>query len=151
MKNDRIDKLIEIIASIPPIMHRKLHRDVFKFALEQVNADFAPHHVMIMKALQESGVANSSEISEMIAIAKPQMTHSVDKLIELGLVEREHDNVDRRKINIKLTQKGHDTLDRMGAIVQQRMKARLSNLSDDELEKLTEAFQYISDKFLELG
>ena len=78
MENQRLDRVIESMIQIPPIMHRKLHRELFKVVLQQFGMDIAPHHLMIMKELKESGTLHSSEIGGAISIAKPQMTHSID-------------------------------------------------------------------------
>jgi DNA-binding MarR family transcriptional regulator len=150
MENQRLDRVIESMIQIPPIMHRKLHRELFKVVLQQFGMDIAPHHLMIMKELKESGTLHSSEIGGAISIAKPQMTHSIDKLIGLGMVERETDTGDRRKISIRLTQKGQDTVERLDKIMKELVSDKLSVLSDDELDKLAESFNYIAETFLKL-
>jgi DNA-binding MarR family transcriptional regulator len=118
--------------------------------LQQFGMDIAPHHLMIMKELKESGTLHSSEIGGAISIAKPQMTHSIDKLIGLGMVERETDTGDRRKISIRLTQKGQDTVERLDKIMKELVSDKLSVLSDDELDKLAESFNYIAETFSKL-
>jgi DNA-binding MarR family transcriptional regulator len=150
MENKHLDRVIESMVRIPPIMHRKLYRELFRVVLQQFGTDIAPHHLMIMKMLQESGTLYSSEIGDGISIAKPQMTHSIDKLIGLGMVEREHDTEDRRKINIRLTQKGRDTVERLDQIMKDLVRNKLSVLSEDELGKLAESFNYIAETFLKL-
>ena len=150
MADERLDKAIKEMVRIPPIVHRKLHRDLFRVVLEEVGADIAPHHMMIMKMIQESSLLSSSEIGGALSIAKSQMTHSVDKLIELGMVEREHGTEDRRKIRISLTDKGRSTLERVDKTINDRLKEKLAILSDDELEKLAESFRYIAEKLAKL-
>ena len=150
MKKERLDAVIESMVRIPPIMHRKLYRELFRVVLQQFGTDIAPHHLMIMKLLQESGTLHSSEIGDAISIAKPQMTHSIDKLIGLGMVEREPDTEDRRKISIRLTAKGQDTVERLDKIMKDLVRNKLSVLSEDELGKLAESFNYIAETFLKL-
>ncbi|MFC2058214.1 MarR family winged helix-turn-helix transcriptional regulator [Chloroflexota bacterium] len=150
MEYERLDRVVEAMVRIPPIVHRKLHRSVLRVALGQLGSDIAPHHLMIMKALQDSEMLHSSEIAEMVAMAKPQMTHSIDKLIQLGMVERQSDIEDRRKIDIRLTQQGRDTLEKFDGIIKGHMKENLSRLSDNEMEKLAESFEYIAETFSKL-
>ena len=150
MKKERLDRVIDVMVRIPPIMHRKVHRTIFKATLDEMGREIAVHHLMIMKVLRESGVMHIKEISEITGIAKPQMTHSIDRLIDQGLVERQPDTEDRRRINIRLTGKGRDTLQRLDEILQDRMKERLSTLSDEELEGLARAFEYIAETFSKL-
>jgi len=150
MENKRLDHVIESMIRIPPIVHRKLHRELFKVVLQQFGIDIAPHHLMIMKELQESGTLHSSEIGDAISIARPQMTQSIDKLIEMGMVERETNTEDRRKISIRLTQKGQETIKRLDNVMKDSVSAKLIVLSDDELDKLAESFNYIAETLLKL-
>jgi len=150
MTVDNLEKLIDEMVRIPPILHRKLHRDLFKLVLEEVGADVAHHHMMIIRMIQTSGPMTSSEIGEMLAIARSQMTHSVDRLIRLGMVEREHCTEDRRKVRISLTDKGRLTLERVDKSINNRLKEKLAILSDDELKKLAECFHYIGESFSKL-
>jgi DNA-binding MarR family transcriptional regulator len=150
MENERLDRVIESMIRIPPIIHRKLHREFFKVMLQQFGIDIAPHHLMIMKELQESGTLHSSEIGDAISIAKPQMTHAIDKLISMGIVEREPDTKDRRKINIRLTHKGQETLERLDNNMKNILTEKLSILSGDELERLAGSFNYIAETFSKL-
>jgi DNA-binding MarR family transcriptional regulator len=150
MENQHLDRVIESMIQIPTVMHRKLHRELFKVVLQKFGMDMAPHHLMIMKELKESGTLYSSEIGDAISIAKPQMTQSIDKLIGMGMVEREPDTKDRRKISIRLTQQGKDTMERLDNIMKSFVRDKLAVLSDDELEKLAESFNYIAQTFSKL-
>jgi DNA-binding MarR family transcriptional regulator len=78
------------------------------------------------------------------------MTHSVDRLIELDMVEREHCTEDRRKVRISLTDKGQSMLERVDKSINNRLKEKLAILSDSELQKLAECFHYIGESFSKL-
>jgi DNA-binding MarR family transcriptional regulator len=60
----------------------------------------------IMMTLHDRGTMRVSEIGKRLLIPKPQMTHLVDKLTSLKLVERQPDNKDRRITNVSLTEEG---------------------------------------------
>lgn len=150
MASQYLEQAIEEMVRIPPILHRKLHRDLFKVVLEEVGANIAPHYMMIMRVIQESGPLSSSEIGETLAIAKSQMTRSIDKLIALGMVEREHGTEDRRTIQISLTDKGRLMLEQIDETINNNLKERLEILSDDELEKLAESFRNIAEILLKI-
>jgi len=145
MEDERLYHVIEAMGRISPVLHRKLERDLSKVVLQQFGEDIALHHLMIMKELNESGTLYSSEIAEATSIAKPQMTRAIDKLIIMGIVEREPDTKDRRKINIKLTHEGRDTVERLENIMKGIISEKLSVLTNDELERLTESFNYIAE------
>lgn len=150
MSTEHLDKAIEEMVRIPPILRRKLHRDLFRVALEEVGIDIAPHHMMIMRMIHESGPLSSSEIGETLSIAKSQMTHSIDRLIALDMVKREHSREDRRKIIISMTDNGRATLAKVDKSINNRLKEKLAILSDDELKKLAECFRRIVEIFSRL-
>ena len=103
--------------------------------------------MLIMKVLQEEGVLHISEIGDMVVISKSQMTHSIDKLIRLGMIKRQPDAKDRRRTNIRLTEKGMMTLEEVDRVSKSLMRAKLSSLGDEELEKLSDSLNYIAEAF----
>ncbi|MDD5093828.1 MAG: MarR family transcriptional regulator [Dehalococcoidia bacterium] len=149
-ENRHLDRVIEAMVRTPPIIHRKLNQNILKVALEQVGGDIALHHLMIMRLLQTEGSLHSSEIGETIAISKAQMTHSINKLVSLDLVQSQPDTVDRRKVNIRLTSKGQKTMEKLDEIIKNRIAARLSALGDEELEKLAQSYEFIAKTFSDL-
>jgi DNA-binding MarR family transcriptional regulator len=78
-------------------------------------------------------------------IAKPQMTHLIDKLINLGMVERLPDKIDRRIINIKLIEKGKTTLEESKNLIRKNIRRKLSCLKDDELKELSVSLKKLRD------
>jgi len=143
MKSSYIEEIIEIMPSLPRILRLNLERDVFKSPLQSFHKGLAPHHMAIMKFVQIEGRPYVGDICEFSRISKAQMTNSIDKLITLGMVIREPDLHDRRKISIILTEKGKNAVDNLDAIIHERMREKLSQLSDDELMKLAEVLKYL--------
>ena len=145
MSNNRLEEAAALLLRISPIMHRKIHREVFKAIYEQAGEDIAPHHLMIMRMLYEIGPFHMTGIGDEIAISKSQMTHSTDKLISLGLIERHPDDQDRRKINIQLTAKGRETLEKLQQTTKDRLKAKLECLTDDDLDRLATSLRNMAE------
>jgi DNA-binding MarR family transcriptional regulator len=143
MKNNFIEEILEIMPSLPRILRLNLERDVFKPPLHSFHKGLAPHHMAIMKFVQIEGRPYVGDICEFSKISKAQMTNSIDKLLSLGMVIREPDPNDRRKISISLTEKGKSTIDNLDSIIHDRMRDKLSQLSDDDLKKLAEALKYL--------
>jgi DNA-binding MarR family transcriptional regulator len=148
--NSECDKVNGKLFIVLPMLKREIDRDVVNVALKEKGADFALHHLLIMYLLEESGERYITEIAENMGIAKAQMTQSIDKLVKLGLVKRQADSQDRRKINITLRQEGKQTLNKINLIIEQKMKDKLATLTQAELEKLSDSLQYIIDVFAKL-
>lgn len=148
--SDSTDRTIEAILHIQPIMHRKMHREVFFAALRQLGLGIGFHHIIIIATLKNFGRATSSEIGETTYISKAQMTHSTGKLILMGLIKGHPDPKDKRKTNFILTVEGHRVLDHMHEITVSLIKERLSTLPPDEVETLGRSLEKAAGIFMKL-
>lgn len=143
---DSIDRAINAVMRFPPVI-RKIHREIFDRGQRKIGIDLGHHHVMIMRVLQEYGMLSSSELASMIFASNAQITHSTEKLMYMGLVDKQSDTIDRRKVNIRLTPKGQATVQKIDEALLDLLRERLSSLSNDDLEKLSESFDNITDVF----
>ena len=82
-----------------------------------------------------------SEIGKILVVSKPQMTHLVDKLVELDLVERHSDSTDRRVIHLVLTSKGRVLLEDLKLKARENLRKRLAVLTSEELKAMSEALK----------
>jgi DNA-binding MarR family transcriptional regulator len=73
------------------------------------------------------------------------MTHLIDKLVELEMVERQADSADRRVTNIVLTSKGNAFLKEHGGNIWKATKEVLSGLTDEELAELSASLEKLRD------
>ncbi|NQT74422.1 MAG: MarR family transcriptional regulator [Chloroflexi bacterium] len=130
-----------------PVLHRSFHKDIMKAMRENLEEGISRYHLEVVKTLEDYGTMHVTEIGEMLLISKPQMTRLIDELIDLGMVERQPDETDRRKININLTQKGIETGGKFRETIRGVIKTRLSHLPEKELVELSTALK----KVLEVG
>lgn len=147
MSGKNSNQVFELLVRVLPVIHKKIHRDVFKATIEQSGIDMAPHHLMILKMLRDNSYLSMSEIAEDIAISQSQMTHSIDKLIKLGMVKRYTPAQDRRKINIRLTVKGREYLEKLDPVMKSRLESKLSELSDIDMARLATSLADVADIF----
>jgi DNA-binding MarR family transcriptional regulator len=145
VSDDRIDEAVELLTSILLTTHRKMSRGIFKTALVQIEGNLSSPHLLVMRALQLYGCVSMTEIGDETAISKSQMTHLTNRLISLDMVERTADPHDRRRISIQLTAKGRRTIQKLEQAVKKHVKARLSPLSDGDVDKLTTSLRAITE------
>ena len=150
MKNNILDSVAEDLFSTLPLIGRSIRRKLLKTALTSFNEDIAPPHFEIMKLLEEAGTLHIAEIGERLQIARPQMTHLIDKLVDLGIVERQISPPDRRMINIILTNKGKTILEEHDSHIRNATKETLFCLTDEELQDLSAALRKLQDIFSKL-
>lgn len=145
-----LDSVAEDLFSTLPLIGRSIHRKLIKTVVTSFKEDIAPPHFQIMKVLQDTGTLHVAEIGERLHIARPQMTHLIDRLVELGIVERETNSEDRRMLNIKLSGKGKTILKEHDRYVISATREALSSLNDDELQVLSDSLQNLKAIFSKL-
>lgn len=136
--------LKETLINIPARFCRNMSYQFIRNVLETHSPDLSPHHFMILRFLSESGRLYMTEIVDSLAISRPQMTASADKLISLGYVSRVPDANDRRKINLVITERGKTLIEQINMEIGQRIDEVLLRLSPQEivvLEKGLEVFK----------
>ena len=145
MSNDILDRITADLLSVPPLIFRGVRRKLLKMALDSVNVDISPLHFEIMRLVQEDGTLHITEIGERLQLARAQMTHLIDKLVELEMVERQANSNDRRVINIVLTSKGNAFLEKHGGNIKKATKETLSSLTDEELADLSDSLERLRE------
>jgi DNA-binding MarR family transcriptional regulator len=83
-------------------MHRSM-RD-FKRLLDETSLSYS--QVAVLMRLKHGGRSGVSEIGGHMGITKAAASQAVDRLVDLGLVERTEDPDDRRARRLALTQAG---------------------------------------------
>ena len=150
MNNRILDTVAEDLFSIMPLIGRSIRRKLLKTALTSFKEDIAPPHFEIMKLLEETEVLHVAEIGERLQIARPQMTHLIDRLVELNLVERQTNTNDRRMLNIMLTNKGTMILKEHERHIKNATREALSCLTEEELSELSAALRKLRVIFTKL-
>ena len=123
---------------LPLIKKRLLHMD-----LVQREHGTPLSHVQVLAMLQDVGTMSVSEISRRLGIAKPNITPLVDRLYASGYVDRQHDENDRRVVNIVLLPAGEEKLAAIRATIARQIQTQVETLSVSEFRELNESMQSI--------
>ncbi|HUT67196.1 MAG TPA: MarR family transcriptional regulator [Dehalococcoidales bacterium] len=150
MRSESLGKVAVDLLSIPPLIFRLLRRKLIKTTLADIDVDIKFPHLEIMKVLREEGTLHVAEIGEKLQIAKAQMTHLIDKLVDLNLVERRMNSADRRTLNIALTARGRALLDEHENFLVNTVRDYMSSLSDKELETFSSSLRNLRDTLFKL-
>ena len=150
MHNDIQRRIALDLLSVPPLVFRMVRRKVAMTTLADTNLDIKLLHFEIMRVLKDEGTLHPAKIGEKLLVAKAQMTHFIDKLVELDFVKREMGSDDRRTINLTLTDKGSKVLEEQDNLVINAMQENMSALSDKELEALSNSLCKLRDILFKL-
>ena len=145
MRTKKIEVALNLLPRLPRAIRKSIERDIFKPLLQSIDSNLSPHHMVIMKIVEEEGMLHISQIGDIVMISKAQMSQAIDKLIKLGMLERIPDPHDRRKIAIILTEKGGKALTMFNAAVKKQMIEKLSRLDDEGLDKMLDSLKFLLD------
>jgi DNA-binding MarR family transcriptional regulator len=141
MNNNAIDAIIEDLFQIFPLVMKKFQRS----EPDRASKGVSRQDLAIMGMISQSGTLPISEIGKRLLISKPQMTYIIDRLINLGIVDRMPDKTDRRITNIKLTRKGKSRLERNKNLIRDTIREKLASLSRAELKMFSDSLTAIKE------
>ena len=93
------------------------------------------------------GGASLSEVADHIGVTLPSMSKLVDGLVGRGLVNREIDAGDRRRVMLTLTPEGVAILQRASSVTRQSLAERLTALDDSDRMTVVQAMQALRTVF----
>ena len=103
----------------------------------------------MLRVLQLAGPPyrmSPTELSEIVLRSSGGMTQILDRLEQLGFVQRVTDPTDRRKVLVELTDDGLDTAERASACIRRGERRRiLKSLSTAEVDKVDAAVRLLLD------
>ena len=120
---------------------------------KSVSPDLKLSQIKAIAAFQDKNCFSMKELANNIGVKLSNMTMMIDSLIKDGMVERDRDESDRRKVMVQLTPKGRTLRDKF---LDQRRKialsifARLSDKDRDELLKSLDKACYILGKSINM-
>lgn len=129
LKETALNEIAGKLTDLMPNFFRKLVKPIN----QQAKNVMSPMQMHAMEALYSLKKCTMTELSNELKISKQQTTPIVDKLIRAGLVIREHDDIDRRNINIRLTPSGLSFMNDFKEEIFSTMKEKIRNLDDDDL------------------
>ena len=123
---------------LPLLKKRLMHMDMV-----QKEHGTPLSHVQVLAMLQDAGTMSVSEISRRLGIAKPNITPLVDRLYEAGYVDRQHDENDRRVVNIVLQEAGIKKLAAIRATIARQIQVQAEDLTVSEFRELNDSLSSI--------
>jgi DNA-binding MarR family transcriptional regulator len=150
VREEILEEVAIDLLSIPALIFREIRRKLIKTALADIDVDITPLHFEILRLLEKEGRLHVAEIGEKLHVTKAQMTHLIDKLADLNMIERKTDIADRRTINITLTGQGRAFLEEHKNRLVHIAVETMSRLTDEELQDLANTLKKLRDMLSKL-
>jgi DNA-binding MarR family transcriptional regulator len=142
---NEIDGLLKSFwETFPPIWHatRSLTHQT---ATEEFGITAAQFHTL--RRIKE-GKASVSALAECMHLSRPNISRTVDELVNAGLVAREQDAADRRSIDLSLTPQGEELINNLLRTIGSKMKSRFSQLDQKEIKEISLALNALRNIFI---
>ena len=94
--------------------------------------------------------ATAVEIADQVSLTRPRITQIVSDLESRGLVSRTKDIEDRRKVNIRITDKGRELVQKQRDAAVENFASFLDKLDDDAdafIRILHKTIEYFEEKY----
>jgi DNA-binding MarR family transcriptional regulator len=145
----KIEDLLKTEQILPPsrklilsVLHvSNLINDKISESLKAFDISTPQFNVLRILRGQKGKPANLSTIQERMVSKMSNTTRIVDKLITKEYAERVVCEKNRRKVEISITKKGLNFLEKIDPIIDETEAALTENLTPSEVEKLTEHLQ----------
>lgn len=103
-----------------------------------------PSQIVVLQIIAQVGQPSAGVVAETARLSQATVTAILDRLEERGLVSRERDSSDRRRISVELTDKGRTALADAPDVLQNRFVARFDRLADWEQAGLIAALERVA-------
>lgn len=151
MQNEPADhsQLIEecqksLFSLIPAILNSS--KKEFQEKRPFFNHNLTPGQYQVMRSICR-GRTSASEIAEDCHISPPAVSRQLESLVDSGLITRERDAHNRRKIILGLTDKGREIHKTLHSEISRVMSDHLKVLNQEELQTILDAIQLLRRAF----
>lgn len=100
--------------------------------------------LMVLRAVNESAVLTASEIARSVSLSQATITTIISSLESRGLVLRERSDVDRRRVNVSLTDEGRTVLKEAPKPLQESFAKRFDALDRWEQHQLVASLERVA-------
>ncbi len=143
MKAEQLDRLTRSLLISPEVLSRKIDKQILTIALKDIHLSMGMYHLLVLQVLADEGDQSMNDVGQKLAISKSQMTFATNLLVDQGLITRQLDDEDRRKIRVNLTLRGRWVMEELTKNIQRELTRFLNDLSDEEIIQLETGLQIL--------
>lgn len=111
-----------------------------------VDAHISPGHVQVLISLSR-GPRSVGQLAETVGVSPPAATQLVDKLVEHGVVERRHDQADRRVVLVDYVPGMHEVARRIMEDRRRPIERAINTLTDEEARAFVKGLKLMTEGF----
>jgi len=116
--------------------------------MQSIRVEMRRGQFRTLRFIQRNPDSSLSDLAEHLGLTLPSVSKLVDGLVKQKLVSRKESPEDRRKITLLLTDTGTAMVDSARADARSHLADKLKQLSDDELQTISQAMQILHPIFV---
>jgi DNA-binding MarR family transcriptional regulator len=136
--NRILNQVVDSFWETVPSFWNKVRSHIRQVAVEQFGITVEQFHIL---RFIRSGQGSVSEIATAKRISRAAISQAVDHLVNEGLIVRTQDTVDRRHIQLALTDSGNSLLNGIFDNTSQWLQQLFTNFSEAELLGMIQAME----------
>ena len=113
---------------------------------EVEDAHISPGHIQILISLSR-GPRSVGQLAETVGVSPPAVTQLVDRLVEHGIVERRHDERDRRMVMVDYVPDMQGVARGIVESRRRRLEGVIGALTDEEAEGFLKGLKLVVESF----
>lgn len=122
-----------------------MHRSFRDFKRFMDDAGLSSSQANALMRLYHGRLCGVSDIGGHLGITNAAASQMVERLVQMGLLERNEDLQDRRQRQLKLTEQGRALVERGIEARRAWMESLTANLTPEQLEKIAEALNMLTE------
>jgi DNA-binding MarR family transcriptional regulator len=114
-------------------------------AVEFTNLEITMAQAKLLYVVTAAGELSMSETAHRLGVTVSTASGAVDRLVELGLLERSDDPANRRQVRVSVTDTGRRSLEQLQELNTRQLRALFELIGDEDLEVLERATQILTE------
>lgn len=136
---EELHRLTRTLLEVVPLVNRTIRAEIRAHRIAELSAP----QFRVLGYVKQGVRVSLTDIAEYMGLTPPSMSTMVDGLVARGLVDRERDEVDRRKVGIVITARGEEIWSSTWRTVCASIEKRLRDLGEGERQELLGAFEVL--------
>jgi len=134
------EQVLDVVPSITRAIREQMR--------QHRTAELSVTQFRVLAFLNRHRGSSLSDVADHIGLTLPSMSKLIDNLVTRKFVTREFDTVDRRRVTLELTSRGHTILESARSATRDFMTIRLEQCSRAELDTIIAAMEILRPLFV---
>lgn len=126
LKQEQIFEIEQLLRQV----YRKLKNDIHTIFRNEISHN----EFTVLKLISKENSIKATEVSNILNVSASHITNVTDSLVKKGLLTRNRSEVDRRVVDLVVTDQGQALLSDLGEKKSDYFFSKLNRFTDEELE-----------------